>query len=149
MLITLDYGTNTNTRNTNMYPPLIASTKIHSLTYPPLIRWVNGIWVIPPLLTHTPTPSLTHTLPPPPPTHIPSSDQVGKWHLGYSTTAHKPLSRGFDEYYGFLMGKVIIWLGHNNVWLALTIILLTNTMASSRARELFDWAIIMFDSRLY
>jgi len=29
---------------------------------------------------------------------------IGKWHLGYAPTFH-PLSRGFDEFYGFLQGS--------------------------------------------
>ena len=45
---------------------------------------------------------------------------VGKWHLGYSSSAHKPLSRGFDEYYGFLTGKVDYWTKkYNNKYLDL------------------------------
>ena len=34
---------------------------------------------------------------------------VGKWHVGFSTTDHKPLARGFDSFYGFLTGKVNYW----------------------------------------
>ena len=34
---------------------------------------------------------------------------VGKWHLGFTSDALKPKSRGFDEYYGFLTGKVDYW----------------------------------------
>jgi arylsulfatase A-like enzyme len=34
---------------------------------------------------------------------------VGKWHVGFSTALHQPLSRGFDSFYGFLTGKVNYW----------------------------------------
>ena len=34
---------------------------------------------------------------------------VGKWHLGFTSEDKKPLARGFDEYYGFLTGKVDYW----------------------------------------
>ena len=34
---------------------------------------------------------------------------VGKWHVGFSTTGHKPLARGFDSFYGYLTGKINYW----------------------------------------
>ena len=34
---------------------------------------------------------------------------VGKWHTGYSTWEHTPLWRGFDEFYGFMVGGVDYW----------------------------------------
>jgi arylsulfatase A-like enzyme len=34
---------------------------------------------------------------------------IGKWHLGFSKD-HHPLARGFDEFFGFLVG------GHNYAW---------------------------------
>ena len=38
---------------------------------------------------------------------------VGKWHTGYSSDAHTPLYRGFDEYYGFLVNG--IWYTNKTV----------------------------------
>ena len=40
---------------------------------------------------------------------------VGKWHTGYSSNAHTPLYRGFDEFYGFLVTG--IWYTNKTVGL--------------------------------
>jgi len=34
---------------------------------------------------------------------------VGKWDLGFSTTQHHPMDRGFDSFYGFYNGMVDYW----------------------------------------
>jgi len=39
---------------------------------------------------------------------------VGKWHIGFTSEDKKPLARGFDEYYGFLTGKVDYWTKNFN-----------------------------------
>jgi hypothetical protein len=40
---------------------------------------------------------------------------LGKWHLGHFAPEHLPLSRGFDEFYGFYSGFQVIGL----VWFGL------------------------------
>ena len=82
--------------------PILAPSSLAPICLPHII-----IFLIPVILCYA-IPNRPH--------HI----QVGKWHLGYSTTAHKPLSRGFDSYYGFLMGKVDYWTKmYNNHYLDL------------------------------
>lgn len=34
---------------------------------------------------------------------------IGKWHLGLSTPTHLPINRGFDYFYGFLLGDSHYW----------------------------------------
>ena len=44
---------------------------------------------------------------------------VGKWDLGFSTSMHSPLSRGFDKFYGYYSDSVDYWTKEHDGYLDL------------------------------